>query len=1296
MATLVLQAAGQALGGFLGPIGAVVGRAAGALAGNVIDQRLFGDNKTRVVGRIDDLTVQTSSEGNAIPKVYGRMRLSGTVIWATDFHESYSETGGGKGGGPSVREYSYSASFAVGICEGPIARIGRVWADGEELDLTKVTMRVYTGDEQQGPDCLIAAIEADTANCEGIEGSAPAYRGLAYVVFERLPIGEFGNRLPQLSFEVVRPIGSLEPHVKAVTMIPGATEFGYEPERVDRELGPGEARSDNRHLGVAASDFEASLDELLAVCPNLERVALVVAWFGDNLNAGECHLQPKVEAAERPTTAIWTVSGIAREAATVVSSDANGSPNYGGTPSDGAVMSAIGTLKARGLKVVFYPFILMDIPSGNGLIDPYGGSEQAAFPWRGRITGSPAPGRDNTSDRTSSADAAVASFVGRAQPSDFAASGATVAFSGSEWSLRRMVLHYAHLTTLAGGVDAFLVASEMRGLSTLRGAVGYPFVTALSAIVDDVRQVVGSGTKVSYVADWSEYFGHQIDGNFFYHLDPLWANPNVDFIAIDNYWPLSDWRDGEHKDSKLAASDHDIDYLLSNVYGGEGYDWYYADDAGRAAQNRIPIDDWVYRYKDLASWWSNRHFDRIDGEVAAMPSPWVPQSKPVWFTEVGCPAVERGANQPNVFYDPKSSESFLPYFSSGRRDDAIQRAYLTAMITAFDPALSPDIERYNPVSAAYGGRMIDPSTIHVWTWDARPWPAFPARTDVWSDGDNWQRGHWVTGRFGSAPFEDLVRRLFAEWGQAPPEVAGVPTVLDGFIVEQPMSLRSAVEPLTEALSVVGADTGTAIRFVGLTAGAVASFERLDFVETQADAPLVSETREEAFDLPVEVRLAYHDSGREFRHARARHRPASGSARQTDEIRVPASLNDGLAAELAELALAARWTRRTVARFALPPSELALQPGDVISLTGSTCSRDYLVEEIEDLGRREITARSLERAALTPSIVPASSAPPARVTTSTAPFAFAMNLPVINESVPDHQPWLGVYADPFREMGIWRSSGSDFELIGTLAQPSSLGVVVGGIGTGHFWRWDDSEALTVQFLARAPQSRQDVSVLNGANVMAVQTTNGGWEVLQFANARLVGERTYELSRLLRGQLGTEDNAATGIASGASVALLDGTIVSVPTPRDAVGLERTYRVGPLEDGIGGDAVTTFAFTPNGRGLAPYAPVRGNAVRLPGGSVKVTWIRRPRKGGDPWYDGETVPPVEIPELYRLEIIGPVGGVVRSAQLSEPSFMYSQAAQQADFGTSPDVLSFRVAQLATGFGAGPFLEVTVDVEQS
>ena len=85
MATLVLQVAGAAIGGAFGPLGATLGAAAGALAGYAVDRYLFG---TTVEGaRLGDLNVQRSEEGAAIPRLYGKARLSGQVIWATRFEE---------------------------------------------------------------------------------------------------------------------------------------------------------------------------------------------------------------------------------------------------------------------------------------------------------------------------------------------------------------------------------------------------------------------------------------------------------------------------------------------------------------------------------------------------------------------------------------------------------------------------------------------------------------------------------------------------------------------------------------------------------------------------------------------------------------------------------------------------------------------------------------------------------------------------------------------------------------------------------------------------------------------------------------------------------------------------------------------------------------------------------------------------------------------------------------------------------------------------------------------------------
>jgi hypothetical protein len=217
------------------------------------------------------------------------------------------------------------------------------------------------------------------------------------VVFEDLPLGPYGNRPPQLSFEVFhRPRASgatagLEERLKGVCLIPGAGEFVYATDLVLRRDGLTRITAETLNNSEGRPDLVVSLDQLQAQLPHVEEVTLVVAWFGDDLRCGSCAIRPKVEQAAKATIPFdWRVNGVDRAHAAVVSSNGGG-PAYGGTPADRAVLQAIAELKRRGLKVTLYPFVLMDVPAGNALPDPYGGAAQGAYPWRGRITCIPPP-----------------------------------------------------------------------------------------------------------------------------------------------------------------------------------------------------------------------------------------------------------------------------------------------------------------------------------------------------------------------------------------------------------------------------------------------------------------------------------------------------------------------------------------------------------------------------------------------------------------------------------------------------------------------------------------------------------------------------------------------------------------------------------------------------------------------------------------------------------------------------------------------------------------------------------------
>jgi hypothetical protein len=193
MATLILGAVGTALGG---PIGGAIG----ALAGRAFDSAVLLKPKGRRGPRLQDLQLQTSSYGSQIPKLFGTMRVAGTVIWATDLQETSARNGGK--GQPSVTTYNYSASFAVALSARAVLSVGRIWADGNllrgsagDFKTELGAFRLHDGSADQDVDPLIAA-------AEGI-GVTPAHRGMAYAVFEDLALGDFGNRIPSLTFEVV-------------------------------------------------------------------------------------------------------------------------------------------------------------------------------------------------------------------------------------------------------------------------------------------------------------------------------------------------------------------------------------------------------------------------------------------------------------------------------------------------------------------------------------------------------------------------------------------------------------------------------------------------------------------------------------------------------------------------------------------------------------------------------------------------------------------------------------------------------------------------------------------------------------------------------------------------------------------------------------------------------------------------------------------------------------------------------------------------------------------------------------
>nr|WP_240769110.1 glycoside hydrolase/phage tail family protein [Paracoccus liaowanqingii] len=961
--------------------------------------------------------------------------------------------------------------------------------------------------------------------------------------------------------------------------------------------------------------------------------------------------------------------------------------------------------------MTFYPFLLMDVPPGNTLANPYSANAatpgQPAFPWRGRITCSPAAGFVGSVDKTGTAATQVSALFGAATPGNFSVSGESVSFTGSpsDWGLRRMVLHYAHLCAAAGGVDAFLIGTEMPGLTTIRsGASTYPAVTAFKSLAADVRSILGAGTKIGYAADWSEYFGHHPQngsGDVYFHLDPLWSDANINFVGIDNYLPLSDWRDGfDHADALEGwPAIYDRAYLQANIAGGEGFEWFYASAADRSAQTRTPITDgaastpWVFRPKDIRAWWQSQHFNRPGGVESGLATAWVPQSKPIRFTELGCPAIDRGTNQPNVFFDPKSSESFTPYFSRGWRDDAIQRAYLEASYLPWgDPA-------NNPISTIYGDRMVHLPECAAWTWDARPYPFFPELTDVWTDGPNWRLGHWLTGRLGAVSLAALVRHLCLRAGmqEALIDVSGLWGAVEGYAIAALEAPRSSISTLARHFGFDAIETEGMIRFVMRGRASVLTLAHDDFMASR-DGEALELVRAQETELPQALKWQVARADEDYDAALVEARRITVDTTRIASESFPMAIPPEEAERRCRRALMEAWIGRESATFRLPPSRLALDPADVIRLVHDSREIELRLVSIADSDGRGIEAVRQDRAAYD---LPPGDPRPASLTRSVvfgAPDVVLLDLPQLSEDQPAHRPTVAAHAVPWPgEMAVFRSASTDgFALLTTFGSRARIGTLVSDFHSGPTSRFDLGNALVVDLASGTLESVTDLTLFGGANALAVETAPGIWEIVQAGVAELIATGRYRLTRLLRGQRGTEAVMGNPTPTGARVAVLDSALAPLPIAEADLGLPWNWRIGPAARAFSDASYTALAFMPAGRGLVPFAPVHvaqpWRTARSPG-DLTIRWTRRSRAlVADAWEQVE-VPLAEDLESYDVQILDRAV-VKRTLTSSTTSVLFTAAQQTADWGAPfgpGQTLVIRIYQLSNRLGRGDPATVTL-----
>jgi hypothetical protein len=383
--------------------------------------------------------------------------------------------------------------------------------------------------------------------------------------------------------------------------------------------------------------------------------------------------------------------------------------------------------------------------------------------------------------------------------------------------------------------------------------------------------------------------------------------------------------------------------------------------------------------------------------------------------------------------------------------------------------------------------------------------------------------------------------------------------------------------------------------------------------------------------------------------------------------------------------------REAANLVLPPSHLALEPGDVVTLFQECGPIELRIEEISEGCSRTIKATQVDG-----ELYGAASGAfrPGRIAAAAAlgqPLAEFMELPQLSSSTEPYGLWVAACADPWSGgLTVYRRYGTRFELNRRITAPATMGETLDPLPAGPPGRRLDAARLRLRLHHGALQSISEEDLLNGGNLAAVGGPALGYEVIQFQTATLIAPSTYEIASLLRGQLGSAPEILPLRLPGASFVLLNQAVTQLAMQSADLGLTIDWRIGPASRNLGDSSYREETASLSGLAQRPLPPCRLRARRL-GDDVLFTWIRQTRSDGDSWELAE-VPLGEDSEQYELTIRD-AGLVKRSVLLGQPFYRYALDEQIADFGAPPAIFTISIAQRSAAYGLGAGTEATLHV---
>lgn len=515
-----------------------------------------------------------------------------------------------------------------------------------------------------------------------------------------------------------------------------------------------------------------------------------------------------------------------------------------------------------------------------------------------------------------------------------------------------------------------------------------------------------------------------------------------------------------------------------------------------------------------------------------------------------------------------------------------------------------------------------------------------------------------------------------------------------FTIGSTMTVRDVLANLSTVYQFDIVPSGAMVKFIPKYLASVRTLTAEDMGHQRAESTMVGTAnytakRYQGIDLPRSVTLNYYSSALDhnvFTQVSTLETYVSG---QDIKLEVPFTLDDAEAKRITETALVNAHIEQQQYTFVTDYYNIDLEPGDIITIpldSGvSTAVRIIQMNETDD-GLLEFTVvrSDFATSAYTASpVIPTQT--PAQTTNTVASIGYSQSLflevPPLNDTETSPRMLVAVHgygAEGWPGASLYRStdSGTTYSLVTTSNKSPTFGMVATTIAAPtDFNVWDTTTTISVQLKQGTLSNSTDIAVQNGANWCMI-----GEEVVAFVNATLTGDKTYTLSRLLRGRLGTEVKCATHVNNELFV-VLDNQLTQINLDQADVGKLVKYKTVTMGSDI--SKVAADDVQPFGLNMRPYRVAQPKLTKETNGDWTVTWLERPR------YNNGLRDYTEIDHDadwggYAIAFMDGASVVKKSLTTVSTKYTYTVAQQVTDFGSAQSTMKASIIQMSKVSGGG------------